>query len=220
MPTITIELPDTFTFKRAGFEKTVTLAEYPAHIIALAVQEGLKSTIGDAASAAASGHYETNRGDDTPDWATLSAADRKAWSVKHAMEIAEFGAALMDKRDDTLKAGDWTMRAPAVAGLSADESEVAEYMLTARMVEAPKGMKRGDKLKAVWDAFAGLPAETQAAIRAQIAASKGPGLRITLAPRGRGLGPRPSTQGMTQCMDLFCMRMVKSFLPFPKASES
>jgi hypothetical protein len=180
MTTFTIKLPKTFSFTRAGYEKTIAPDSFPPEILALAVLEGLKSTIGDAASAAASGHYETNRGDDTPDWSALPASDKRTYTIANVSGIAEYGNALMDKRIDTLMAGDWTSRSPAVAGLSADQSEVADYMLAAGMIEAPKGMKRGDKLRAVWEAFEAQPATVQATIRAQIEAKKGLGLKIKL----------------------------------------
>lgn len=169
---VTLTLPETVAFRRAGYDMEIRLADFPAEILAQAVPHGLIQTIGDAASAAASGHYETNRADGSPDWKGLDKAAKSAWTLTHAAAIAEYGRALMEKRIDGLKAGDWAVRATAVAGLAPEESEVAEYMLAQGMVDRPKGAKRQDVVRAVWEAFTGLDDDTQAAIRAGLEASK------------------------------------------------
>ena len=168
----TLTLPAAITFKRAGYDMTVRLEDLPAAILAQAVAHGITQTVGDAASAAASGHYETNRPDDSPDWKQLPKADKAKWALEHAMQIAEYGKALMDKRVDALAAGEWQSRAPAAAGLEPDQAEIADYMLGQGMVDRPKGAKRADVLRMTWEAFTGLDADTQAAIRAGLEASK------------------------------------------------
>lgn len=169
---VTLKLEPVVAFRRAGYDMEINLADFPAEVLAQAVAHGLIQTIGDAASAAASGHYETNRPDESGDWKSLTKADRAAWSLNHAMDIAAYGKALMEKRIDGLKAGDWATRSPAVAGLAPDESEIADFMLSQGMVERPKGAKRADVLRATWEAFTGLDNDTQDAIRAGLAATK------------------------------------------------
>lgn len=169
---IEVELPETVEFRRAGYDMAVRLTDFPPEILAQAVAHGLVQTIGDAASAAASGHYETNRPDDSPDWKTLPKADKAKWATEHALAIAEYGKALMDKRIDALLSGEWASRVAAVAGLEPAQTEIADYMLAQGMVDRPKGLKRAEVLKATWEAFEEADADTQAAIRAGLEASK------------------------------------------------
>jgi hypothetical protein len=168
----TIDLPAVITFRRAGYDMTVRLTDLPPEILAQAIPHGITQTVGDAASAATSGHYEMKRPDDSPDWKALPKEEKSKWSLAHAMEIAEYGKVLMEKRVDALCAGEWQSRGSAVAGLDAEATEVAEYMLAQGMVDRPKGAKRADVVRMTWEAFEGLDDETQSAIRAGLEASK------------------------------------------------
>jgi hypothetical protein len=147
-----LNLPETFSFTRAGHETTLALADFPAHILAMALCEGLKSTIGDAASASASVHYETNKGKDAAAWKELSAEQRKVWSLRNALAIAEVGQALMEKRAQALREGDWTTRQAAAEGMSKFDQYRAEYCADRMKFEA--GTKKPEKLKAGLEAYA------------------------------------------------------------------
>jgi len=159
---MTLNLPDTFAFTRAGHETTLTLADFPAHILALALCEGLKSTIGDAASAAAGTHYETNKAKDATPWKDLLSTLKKEYSMKNALAIAEVGQALMEKRAQALRDGDWTTRQAAAEGMSKFDQYRAEYCADRMKFET--GTKKPEKLKAGLEAYGKQSPEMRAKI--------------------------------------------------------
>ena len=157
-----LTLPESFSFTRAGHETTLTLAEFPAHILAMALCEGLKSTIGDAASASASVHYETNKPQGGIAWGDMTKESRKAWAMKNALAIADVGQALMEKRTQALRDGDWTTRQAAAEGMSKFDQYRAEYCADRMKFET--GTKKPEKLKAGLEAYAKQSAEMRAKI--------------------------------------------------------
>jgi len=161
---ITITLPESFVVQARGEELPVPIAGLSPEVIAQAVLHGIKQTVSDAASAAASGAYEIARKDDEPDWAKLSAAARKTWATSNGMRIAEYGAALMQKRVDALQSGEWTSRASAAPGMSRLDETIADLLATKMTFE--KGTTKKDKLRAAFEAFEGLGAKVQAKVKA------------------------------------------------------
>lgn len=128
-----ITLPDTIAIAARGHELAVDASKLAPEIIAQAVEHGLRQTIADAASAAASGAYESAREDGEPDWKALSDKERKTWTADNAQAIADYGRVLMEKRIDALMRGDWVTRVAAVAGMSDLEAmavKVADEQMT------------------------------------------------------------------------------------------
>jgi hypothetical protein len=156
----TITLPDSFTFTRAGHELTVKLDFSPA-VLAQAVLHGLTQTIGDAASAAASGAYETSRkpDDGKADWKALTAQERKDWTTANGMNVSAYGLVLMEKRINALRESGWEARRDPAAGL--DEFQEACARLVMARMSFDKGVKTADRIKAGWAKYESLDAETQ-----------------------------------------------------------
>lgn len=152
----TIELPESLTFKRAGHDLTVAL-DFSPEVIRQAVLHGLTQTIGDAASAAAQGCYETSKPAGAADWKALTAQEKKDWSTANAMNVAAYGLVLMEKRIAALREHGWEARREATAGLD-DFQEACARLVMARMT-FDKGVKTADRVKAGWAKYESLPAE-------------------------------------------------------------
>jgi hypothetical protein len=126
-------LPETIVVMARGHVLEVDASALSPEIIAQAVEHGLRQTISDAASAAASGAYETQRDDGEPDWKALSDKERKAWTTDNGRAVADHGLILMQKRVDALMRGDWQTRTQSVPGMSDLEAmavKVADESLT------------------------------------------------------------------------------------------
>ena len=118
----TLTLVQEYNIVARGFNLPLASETLSDEVLAQAIAHGLQQTIADAASAAASGHYETNRLEGAPDWKALSADERKRHATNNAMAVAEYGKLLMEKRIAALQAGEWTTRAPGAPGMSALEA--------------------------------------------------------------------------------------------------
>lgn len=186
----TINLPETVTFRRAGYDMTVPMESLPDHILAELVAHGLAQTIGDAASAATSGVYESGRTDGEPDWKALPKADKSAFAMQNALRIAEFGAALMAKRLERLQAGEWTAARVGGGGLSEEEERCARFV--ADRMDFPKGTKIAEKVKAGWARFGELADakrdKVMALVRDEIAAERAAAERAAKVAAALDLG--------------------------------
>lgn len=160
---IMIKLPDTFEIAARGETLELNVTALSADILAQAVLHGLKQTVADAASAAASGAYETQRGAGEADWKALGAEEKKAWSSANVSRIVEHSRVLMLKRMDALKEGDWQTRASAAPGLSQFDEYIGE--LVAGKLSFAKGTRKPEKVEAGLAKYATLDADTQAKVK-------------------------------------------------------
>jgi len=146
-----INLPDVTEFRRAGRDMKLELSKLSPAILSELVLHGLASTVGDAASAAASGTYETTKKEGAPDWKVLSKQEKFKFATERALAIAEFGESLMLKRYDRLLEGEWTATRASVPGLTTLEERMAEVVMAKMPFE--KGVKKADKVKEAWEKF-------------------------------------------------------------------
>jgi len=151
MFTIQIELPDVIEFKRAGRDMKLELSKLSPYIIGQLALCGFASTVGDAASAAASGVYETTKKEGAPDWKVLSKQEKADFTLARGPAIAEYGESLMLKRYDRLLEGEWTATRATVPGLTTLEERMAEVVMAKMTFE--KGAKKADKVKEAWEKF-------------------------------------------------------------------
>lgn len=132
---INITVPETVTFKRAGNEMTVKPRDFPEtilrHIADECFADKIVQTVGDAASAASMTHYETNKPKGGRAWKELASKERTNWTERHAVEIAETGAALMQARLERLQAGEWQTRRTGSPGMSTREEYTLEAVIAA-----------------------------------------------------------------------------------------
>lgn len=104
----TITLPESFVVTSRDQDVTVPLAALSADILAQAAMHGLRQVIGDAAAGAVAATYEAAHGSEKAKAATR--ADRKEFAEAHADDVAATTVSLMEKRLDTIKAGEWASR--------------------------------------------------------------------------------------------------------------
>ena len=160
---ITITLPEVVVFTRAGHEMSVALSELPETIVADLVSHGVVQTVGDAASAASGVTYDGGKRNDQAPWSKLSTAQKNDFTTNNAGEIAQTGLALMSKRWDALKSGEWRSQRASAPGLTALDERCAE--LIAGKMTFEKGTRKPEKIKAAWEVFGGLDKTKQDAVR-------------------------------------------------------
>lgn len=151
---INITVPETVIFKRAGNEMTVKPRDFPEtilrHIADECFADKIVQTVGDAASASSATHYETNKPKGGRDWKELASKEKANWTERHAVEIAETGAALMQARIDRLMAGEWQARRTGSPGMSTAEEYALEAVIVAMEAKGfkwEKGTRKPAKLE-------------------------------------------------------------------------
>lgn len=146
----TVNILDQIEFRRAGHDMKVDVATLPDAILGELIAHGLTQTVGDAASAASMTHYETNKPKGGRAWKELGIKERSNWTERHAVEIAETGAALMQARLERLQSGEWQARRTGSPGMSTREEYTLEAVIAAMEVGGfkwEKGTRKPAKLE-------------------------------------------------------------------------
>jgi hypothetical protein len=128
---ITIEIPETVTFVRAGAEREYTLASLPVEMIQELTMHGLVQKVGDAA-AGKSGDDATAAMDKVHD-----ALREGNWGVKRSGSggdgLTDIQRAIIAIADESIPAKDWKRKIDGWADMTTLERRAAKWAILADM---------------------------------------------------------------------------------------